>query len=229
MGDYTLKELQSNFRVGPRADGIIPELSDVMKLVADYQAKGRDIMLNIELKDVKGCEVERSKKTDVKPLVAEYIKQGNVDKDKIILSSFSYKDIKVAEQMNLGVKLAVLFDEEKAGGSKVYINDGDTYLAFSPENIAMVQAEIPSFYAVHSEIKDVDEKALIDLKQRNLALGTWSAAEDYPTTQKAFFDNFKQLIQKHDVKANIITNFAHEMQPVLADELELDNKGKKVD
>ncbi len=228
VGDYTMKELQSNFRVGPRADGIIPELSEVMELIADYQKQGRKITLNIELKDVKGCDIPKSTKTDITPLLADYINQSKLNIDDIILSSFSLKDIVAAEKLNLGVKLAVLFDEKKTSGTPVYINDvDDKYLPFAPENIAMVNEKVPSLYAVHGEIKDVNETCLGEIKSKGLVLGTWSAAENHPLQEKSFLSQFKQMVEKHDVQVNVITNFTDEMKPALGLK-EIFNSKKKI-
>ncbi len=214
VGDYTISELQENFRVGPRQDGVIPDLKEIIDFTSEYQKESdKEVILNIEIKDVKGTGLPKSPDTDVKDILAEYMETSPLNPQEIIISSFSLQDMIYMEKLDTGARLGFLFIPNSEIERNIYANNLDNkYVNFTVENIRFAKQKVPSLSFVHPCIDDVIEDTVKTARQESLGINSWSMAENHPQDDIEYIRSLVELCTKYQVSHSIITNFVNEMK-----------------
>ncbi len=216
LGDYRLVDIYK-LRVGPRSDGKISLLSEVISLIAEYRAvKNPNLFLNIEIKDVKGTEYPKFKPSE-KHLLSLLAEETRSVKDWVVFSSFAIADLIEMEKLIDDAKLALLFDFPEMKERFIYANpseDDSKYMQFTPENIKEVTSKVKLSY-FHPEIRSITEETVNLACDLGIKINSWALFEMPPTKDSAEVANFVKLSQKYNMKNGIITDFVKEMREVL--------------
>lgn len=214
VGDCTL-DLLKKLRVGPRQDGIIPTLTELLEFCSSYK---KDIFFNIEIKDTKGTNAPKFVDGQ-KALIELLPSKIKGYEDKIILSSFSVFDLVEAERIMPHVKRAMLFDTNKKKERPIYSlnqRDKSNYLMFTPSNIRFVLDQVSIEY-LHPEINTITDETMKTAREFNLGLNSWALNERHPYDHRHIIYNFLDLSKKYNVSCGIITDHLAEMKKLILD------------
>ena len=206
VSDYTLKELK-NLRVGPNQDGVIPSLEEVIEVC-------KDVILNVEIKDVKGTSDKKFKPG--KPLLLELLADKLADyQGKLILSSFSLWDIQKAAELMPDTPRGMLFEGRR--GRKIYQEkeDPSRHLDFTLETLQMVVDSVEVPY-IHPCLGYTPPDVLKRCKELGLLLNAWSLFELPPEENPKPIEKCVRVCLDSDTPLTIMTDFIPEMRQFLA-------------
>lgn len=207
VSEYTLKDLK-NLRTGPRQDGEIPSLEEVLSVC-------KDVILNIEIKDVKGTADKKLKPG--RPLLLDVLAETLKGyKGRVIVSSFSLQDIQKAAELMPEVKRGMLFNTHEEAELPVYNGgeDGSTYLHFTAANLHMV-GEAAAIHFAHPCLGSTPPDVLEQCKELGLGVNAWSVNELPPQKNPAPVRQCVDVCQKLDIPLTIMTDFVPEMRHFL--------------
>jgi glycerophosphoryl diester phosphodiesterase len=224
VGDYTLKELKQ-FRVGPRQDGVIPTLQEVIDCIDHFnQIQNSNVQLNIEIKDLKNTPTKKF--IDGKPtlldLLVDYVKGHE---DWIMFSSFAIADLIVAQSMMPTIRRAMLFGTASSLEQFIYLNDNtelSRYTTFTPNNIKAVSKRVKLHY-LHPELHTITEETVALAKELGLGVNVWTWLENIPQEEKPLILNFIRLLKKYNVEGGIMTDHLVEMRHLINSECRIQN------
>lgn len=208
VADYTYEELKK-FRVGPEGTHEMPLLQDVLGL-----CKG--IVLNIEIKDVKGTATPKFME-DRPPLVDLLANAVCNHEGELILSSFSTWDLEAMKERLPHVPRAQLFDTAAKQERPIYDEscpDKSVYMQFTVENILEVIRRADVQYA-HPCIDSMNAEVVAKCAEYNLGINTWALGEVLPEADKQTIANTVQLCREHGVQLGLITDYTPEMLALL--------------
>ena len=204
VADHTYAALQQ-YLVGPKGTHTIPLLADVLELCAD-------IILNIEIKDVKGTETPKFQEGRP-PLVDLLATEIQGHKGGLILSSFSTWDLEAMKDRAPDVPRAQLFDTAAKEQRPIYDTgcpDTSVYMQFTAANIleALHRADIQY---VHPCIDSLHDDAVALCAAHSLGINTWALCEEVPGKSQESIRQAISLCQAHGVPLGLITDFVPEM------------------
>lgn len=113
VDSYTLEGLK-------QLDAGIPSLDEVMELADQYIQKRPDIIINIEIKDIRAT-------ASVIAMVEAYIKNKHWRYDNVIVSSFEHEALRQAKRLNANIPLGVLYEPEQEEMVERVIAELDPY------------------------------------------------------------------------------------------------------
>ncbi|MDG1288021.1 MAG: glycerophosphodiester phosphodiesterase [Rickettsiales bacterium] len=244
VGQYTSQELQG-MRVGRREsrDATIPTLMQVMEMLAkrNRASKSRDrpaIMLNIELKGVRGTDAPRRKSPHLAEAVHKAIEASELQPEHILLSSFVQTYLKETKEVMPNIARGMLFTavEDQGYGQKTFLHEADNgdvscYDAFASDRVRQLHAQL-ELCAVHPEmthlVRPDDARDLLTaLSQdkcyrspigKKLAVNTWCLQENANEAMDATIMGVIERVSKCGLPLGIITNHIKRLR-VLADTL----------
>lgn len=208
VADYTYEQLQG-FRVGPEGTHTIPLLSEVLAVC-------KNILLNIEIKDVKGTPT--AKFSEERPPLVDLLAEAICDHDgALIVSSFSTWDLVAMKDRLPHIPRGQLFDTVHSTPRPIYDDDcpdASFYMPFTVENIlaALTQADIQ--YA-HPCLDSIGADVVGRCAEFNLHINTWSLNEVLPEDNFQALANVVGLCREHGVQLGLITDYVPEMLALL--------------
>lgn len=210
VADHTYAELQEML-VGPEGTHTMPLLSDVLELC-------KDVVLNIEIKDVKGTDT--AKFADDRPPLVDLLAEELKDhKGHLILSSFSMWDLEAMQERLPNIPRAQLFDTAEKQERPIYSSkcpDTSEYLQFTVDNVRKAMARAGIQY-VHPCIDSLHEDVVAFCGEHNLAMNTWALGEPLPEQGKQAVENAINLCREHGVALGIITDYTPQMLELVKD------------
>ncbi len=214
IGDLSAAEVK-DLRVGPRKNGIIPTLAEVLALVAVLPAPASGgFRLNIELKDVKGTGRAHGGFALVET-VARAVQDGPLPLDRIIFSSFATSDLVHLHQVLPQARLAQLFDIPSARQSAVYPDTEDRYFHFTPANLDKVCAQVPLAF-VHPEARSVTPGLANHVLDRGMGLNAWTWREVPPTRDPGTVEHMLACSRMVQRPLGFLTDFVPEVRAWLS-------------
>lgn len=208
VADYTFEELQQ-FDVGLEGTHKMPLLADVLGLC-------ENVILNIEIKDIKGTETPKFAE-DRPPLVDLLTAEIRDYKGALILSSFSTWDLEAMKERLPDVPRAQLFDTAAKEERPIYDEtcpDKSVYMQFTVENILEAIRRADVQYA-HPCIDSMNADVVAKCAEHNLGINTWALGEVLPENDKAAIQNAVSLCREHGVQLGLITDYTPEMLELL--------------
>lgn len=206
VSDYTLEELK-NLRVGPNRDGVIPSLEEVLEVC-------KDVILNVEIKDVKGTSDKKFKPG--KPLLLELLADKLANhRGRLVLSSFSLWDIEKAAELMPDIPRGMLFEGRR--GRKIYQEkeDPSRHLDFTLKTLQMVVDSVEVQY-IHPCLGHTPPEVLKQCKQLGLPVNAWSLFEAPPEENPVPIEECARVCLDSDTPLTIMTDFVPEMRRFLA-------------
>lgn len=223
VADCPVAELKA-LRVGADRKGEIPTLNEVMQFLHAYrQETGRDITLNIELKDVKGTHYAEVERVKVGSLVAQALSEGPLPRDAVILSSFDVRDLVEVAKADPRLRLGMLFygrDGQPAEPLYPAARERGDHLAFTPDNLRSVAAQLAAvggkLTAVHPEMGDLSTEALRLAAEQGWAVNPWFLGEAPPSQRRSALREGLALARQAGVREmHLITNFPAALREVV--------------
>lgn len=193
VSQYTLNELRG-FGVGPRGDGQIPTLCEVLALM-----QSNCVLLNIELKGRQGTDDLSVNKNEAKSLVVsvvDVINAATVEKERVILSSFAVSVLEEAKRVAPDIKRAMLYvpPTDAGAGRRVFHEqsrptDSSVYEVLTCERLIALHQQLGLSF-IHPEVTSLQEAHLQTIVQHDmrapdgalLGIHTWSLGR-YDQTQ----------------------------------------------
>lgn len=224
VAERTVAELKA-LRVGAQHNGEIPTLAEVMQFLAAYrQETGRDVTLNIELKDVKDTDYKDVSGAKVATLAAQAVATGPLPQDAVIFSSFDVQDLADIARVNPNLRLGMLFHGEAGKlAEPIYpaIPQRALHVAFTAENMRAVEEKIRKaggrLSAVHPEMGSLSMEALRLAATQGWAVNPWFLGEAPPAQRRAALrEGLTRARQAGVRELHLITNFPAAMRQVVA-------------
>jgi len=212
VADYTYAQLK-RFPVGAEgtAEGThtMPLLSEVLDLC-------KNILLNIEIKDVKGTPTAKFS-ANHPPLVDLLAAAVSDHSGALIVSSFSTWDLEAMRDRLPHIPRGQLFDTLHSHPRPIYAEDcldKSAYMPFTVDSIlaALTRADIQ--YA-HPCIDSMNAEVVAKCAEFNLGINTWALNEVLPEDNFQALADAVTLCREHSVQLGIITDYVPEMLALL--------------
>lgn len=116
----------------------VPTLEEVMELADSYIRKRQDVIINIEIKDLRAT-------LQVVEKVKEYVENKAWRYSNVIVSSFAHEALWQAKQLNSAVLLGILYEPEQASDMEAVVSDMDPY-AVHPSSTELDSQEFLPLY-----------------------------------------------------------------------------------
>ena len=201
--------------------GEIPTLASVLDLAVPRRRPGK-VVLNIEIKDVKGTDAPKRGNPSLVELLAEQLKHHPLPLEAVVFSSFAVSDLVGLAAKLPGARLGMLFDEAGSADQRVYPGSpelDDRYLLFTPTNVRNVAERIHAvgngarLEFAHPELRTLSAEAVEEARRHGLGLFCWVMKEPVPAPED--LRNAVELARKHGVSLGFITDFVPELRSVL--------------
>lgn len=199
--------------VGPQMDGHIPQLGEVLALVAGFgQPGGPRPWLNLEIKDTKNTGAPPPDTVWLRHLV-DSLQAGPLPVDRLILSSFALADLVDVRALWPQARLAWLTDAADKPTRPIYAGDDSferSFRHFSPEDIKQALSQV-DLCALHPEISSLNAPAMALAVEHDLAINSWFLNELTPRENVRFVQRQLDLCQKHQLRCGVISDYVAEM------------------
>lgn len=142
------------------------------------------LVLNLELKDVQGTTRLR-RQPPLGALILRDIAATRFPLSRLRFSSFSLNALAELTSLEPTAACAMLFDlppAPDAPAKRLFADTAETYLSFTPTNIAAVLARLPRLRALHPEITTLTDATVRLAARHGLEIATWAWQEKSPTT-----------------------------------------------
>lgn len=170
------------------------------------------LVLNLELKDVQGSTRPR-RQPPLAALVLRDIAATRFPLSRLRFSSFSLNTLAELTSREPTAACAMLFDLTPlpdAPPKRLFTDDAETYLSFTPENIAAVLARLPRLRALHPEITTLTDATVRLAAQHGLEIATWAWQEKSPAFDvkaASAITHAIALCRTHTVPLTFITDY----------------------
>jgi hypothetical protein len=176
----------------------------------------RDFIANVELK-------QKDTALPVLKTINECLRNGVLEKDRFLISSFSFPELLAARRSGTDLDLGLILESSQVTATRMYPyrDDNDSfYIPFSRENLNGPQArEIkPVFYSINEyDLTAENLKIMEESCPGAKVLIWWYRTEPAPALNTGFLKKFRQLVETGHVSSlfAIITNFPTAMQAEL--------------
>ncbi len=211
--DLTYDEIKQ-FKTGRHQQGTIPLLKDVFDVLLK-----NDVVLNIELKDVKGTD-RKKRHTHVSSLVKAVLEEitAHFDHKRVIYSSFSEQDFRDLKEPYGDSQRAIAFKAPNGNESRIYPHDDSDpscYLQCTEDNITRLYEEYKIAY-IHPELSSVTPEAMSMIKEHGIGVNAWSSDEPLPKDNLPAIEHFLNLLSQFGMDGGIMTDYVVEMEEVVA-------------